>query len=153
MSEIASMQLTAITTAVLAAGAIASAIFAVLAFRKQSLEVSILREQNKREAEYRRREQAVRILIWTGGTEESGAAHVRNTSDQPIRDLLFRWADSNGQTVGPAYVEGPLLPGRELVFEGIDTSEAVHATIDFRDINGIVWVAISDGSVQEMQYV
>jgi hypothetical protein len=56
--------LTAVFTGVLAVGAIVTAVFAILAFRKQSTEVRILQEQAQRESEQRLRSQASRVFVW-----------------------------------------------------------------------------------------
>jgi hypothetical protein len=56
--------LPAVFTGVLAVGAIVTAVFAILAFRKQSTEVRILQEQAQRESEQRLRSQASRVFVW-----------------------------------------------------------------------------------------
>jgi hypothetical protein len=58
--------LTAIFTGVLAVLAIVTAIFAILAFRKQSAEVSLLQEQVLRDAMARHRAQATQVFTWPG---------------------------------------------------------------------------------------
>jgi hypothetical protein len=110
MSLIFATQLTAIATAVLAAGAIVTAIFAILAFRKQSQEVhdqaeelrvqsevlevqsrelNLRQEQREREADEQRRSQAARVTAWLTHREPDGLskAHISNDSDQPVFDV------------------------------------------------------------------
>jgi hypothetical protein len=110
MSLIFATQLTAIATAVLAAGAIVTAIFAILAFRKQSQEVhdqaeelrvqsevlevqsrelNLRQEQREREADEKRRSQAARVTAWLTHREPDGLskAHISNDSDQPVFDV------------------------------------------------------------------
>ena len=62
MSLIAAAQLTAVATTILALFAIVTAVFAFLAFLKQSREVGLLQEQAAREARERRRAQAAKVF-------------------------------------------------------------------------------------------
>jgi hypothetical protein len=61
MSLIFATQLTAVATAALAVFALAAAILAALAFRKQAQEVGILQRQSTREAQEHRMAQAARV--------------------------------------------------------------------------------------------
>ena len=63
MSMLGATILTAIATLALAVFAFITAIFAWLAFRRQSQEVGLLLEQNKRDTDEHRRAQASRIFI------------------------------------------------------------------------------------------
>jgi hypothetical protein len=63
MSLLGATILTAIATLALAVLAFITAIFALLAFRKQSQEVGLLLEQNKRDTDERRRAQAARVFL------------------------------------------------------------------------------------------
>jgi hypothetical protein len=74
MSSDLSGEITALATAVLAFFAIVAAIFAFLAFRKQSREVGILIEQNDRDIRDRHGDQASRVVIRTGAQAGRGAA-------------------------------------------------------------------------------
>src|ERR1017187_1558655 len=95
MSLIAATQITAVATAVLALFAIVTAVFAFLAFGKQSQEVGLLLEQATREAEDRRKAQAAKVFVAIGGLTPDMAELVRlvNSSDQPIYDLAASWTD------------------------------------------------------------
>jgi ABC-type anion transport system duplicated permease subunit len=64
MSLIAAAQWTAVATIALAAFAIVTAVFAFLAFRKQTAEVDLQRKEFERAAEDRRRAQASRVFMW-----------------------------------------------------------------------------------------
>lgn len=113
VSLIAATQFTAIATGVLAAGAIITAIFAIMAFRTQSQEVGLLLKQAVREAEDRRRAQAAKVFVAVGGLTPDMADEVRmhNSSDQPIYDLAVSWADGAELQRVPH-----LMPGREYPF-------------------------------------
>ena len=63
MSLIFATQLTDVATLALAASALAAAVLAGLAFRKQSQEVGLLLEQNRRDTEERHRAQAARVFL------------------------------------------------------------------------------------------
>jgi hypothetical protein len=83
----------------LAAGGIVTAVFAILAFQKQSAEVSALLQDWRREAEQRRGAQAALVYITLGFTPQPtlpgqhdptpGLFGVRmhNTSGQPVYDV------------------------------------------------------------------
>ena len=111
--------LTAITSAVLAVGAILTAVFAVLAFRGQSRQLDLQRQQlddqrnasakqaevlelqatalneSLREAQERRHAQEAMVHAWQ--TTEDGPepaeifAHVQNISQQPLYDVVLQW--------------------------------------------------------------
>ncbi len=111
--------LTAITTAVLAVGAIFTAVFAVLAFRAQSRQLDLQQQQLKdqreasakqaevlelqaaglresiREALERRDAQEAMVHAWQT-TEDIPEpveifAHVKNISGQPLYDVTLQW--------------------------------------------------------------
>ena len=91
MSVDLSGEITAIATAVLAGFAIVTAVFAVLAFRKQALEVSLLQRQTQeqqdvlaREALERHRAQAARVFIGIPREDSrTRALYVANSSEYP----------------------------------------------------------------------
>jgi len=158
---LAATQITAVATIVLAAGAVVSAIFAFLAFRKQSIEVKALLEERRTEATERHREQAVRILLWeerTSRSHEPGGepihvilAHIRNASNHPIYDVTLYWYH-NGKIAGNAYVLGHFIPGQETVVEHEDLDNiGPHAVLEFRDINGAEWQARPNGTLKEVR--
>jgi hypothetical protein len=112
MSLIATTQITAIATALLALFAIITTGFAYFAFQAQSEQVSILKDQEERAIEERRRGQAARVYLtektsprqaaipssvqMPGGRAargQSAAVTVHNTSEQPVYDLRIHWVD------------------------------------------------------------
>ena len=150
MSLIAATQWTAVATIVLAAFAILTAVFAILAFRKQSAEVGMLQEDRKREAEERRQAQAAQVFTWVGerpvhaSDPPQAAAFVRNTSRQPVYNISMGWGDT-GQQRWPV-----LLPDGEHVFPGAGSSVAdgtFPIWIEFRDAAGARWLATSRGEL------
>ena len=183
MSLIAATRITAIATAILAGFAIVTAIFAFLAFRKQSAEVTTLQRQledqkdlnekqtpvlvlqakelqesldeRKREAAARRRGQASRVFIWEEGTTDdigepaTLTAHVKNTSDQPIYDLITSWHLGSAPHVRYERAK-PLMPGAE----DSDDEQPMPAGANpyefgavafFRDAAGVTWRARPGG--------
>jgi hypothetical protein len=159
MSEIAAVQITAVGTIVLAVGAIVTALFAFLAFRKQSVEVKTLLEERKAEAAERHREQAVRILLWEEHDSRSHKpggepihvifAHIRNASNHPIYDVTCYWFH-DGKNAGPAFVLGHFMPGKEIEVEHEDPENIhPHAVVEFRDVNGTEWQAGPNGTFKE----
>jgi hypothetical protein len=87
MSSDLSAEITAIATAALTALAIVTAVFAFLAYRKQSQEVRILRKQNEREADERRRAQAARVFTGVPrGQDGEVLPYVQNASKLPVYD-------------------------------------------------------------------
>jgi hypothetical protein len=103
MSLIFATQLTTIATAVLAAFAVITAVFALLAFRKQSREVDILLKQNQREADESRRAQAA--YVFTAVPQSPGPevrVYARNASHAPVYDAQFFYArDGDRLRTGP----------------------------------------------------
>jgi hypothetical protein len=163
VSLLVATQITAVATGVLAVGAVVSAIFAFLAFRKQSVEVKTLLEERRSEAAERHREQAVRILIWEEHTtSQRGSegrpvhiilAHIRNASNHPIYDLTLYWYQ-NDKIAGNAYALGPLIPGNETTVEQDDPDNVgPHAVLEFRDVNGVEWQARPDGALKEVRLI
>lgn len=120
--------LTAIATLLLAVFALATAVLALMAWRKQSREVSdqakMLKLQTKelrqlsavrkREVQERRRAQAVQVYAWwTMGVDSSAdgvqvIAYVRNTSQQPVYGVSL-----NVPPGGAKMRLEALLPGQE----------------------------------------
>ena len=86
MSLIFATQLTAVATALLVLFAIVTAVFALLAFCKQSQEVGLLLDQATREAEDRRKAQAAMVFAAVGGRtpDMEGLVRLVNSSGQPI---------------------------------------------------------------------
>lgn len=143
MSLLTATQITAVASAILAGGAIVTAIFAILAFGKQSKEVALLQQPAKRDIDERRRAQAAKVYLEVNTRAPAEVvqvdpdqpepeplpwlftAKVINTSNLPIYKVTITWIPagySAKRTVGliPAkdLVPGPsrLMPGKEFVF-------------------------------------
>jgi hypothetical protein len=86
MSLIAATQITAIATGLLAVFAIITTGFAYVAFQAQSEQVSILKDQEERAAEERRRGQAARVYL----TEQTspGQAAIPDSVQMPGGEQL-----------------------------------------------------------------
>jgi hypothetical protein len=144
----------------------------------QTRELEESRAERKREAEQRRRAQASRVFIWQeyrkgnpaqyetppdyiahlgplphGESRPLMVAHVKNTSDQPVYDLMVRW------TLGAAFHSEsrrlkPLMPDEEniqllLMRPGEDFS-LFRAVAFFRDAAGVRWRSRPDGQFDEI---
>lgn len=156
MSLIAATQLTAVATGVLALFAIVTALFAILAFRKQSQEVGQLLKDAAREAEDRRRSQATKIFVWVVEDLGSGSGlfvHVKNTSKQPVYDVEIS-ADGMEPTRTVIPGGGPCLPGQEGAVAtsalGDDAAAAPPVQLDFRDATRRRWRTTSRGELIEL---
>jgi hypothetical protein len=87
MSAIAAAQITAVATIALAALALAAAVVAGFAFWRQSQEVRILAEQNKRDTYERRRDQAARVFtVVQPDPPRLVTPFAHNASDFPVYD-------------------------------------------------------------------
>ncbi len=151
MSLLAATVLTAIGTAVLAVGAIVTAVFAILAFRKQAQEVTLLQQEAERDREQRFRGQASQVFVWMTASEDSGKpghagerdAHARNSSGQPVYDLSASWKDAPQEW--ERYERAALMPGDEWTFGNPYYDDVVR--LRFRDSSGNHWVSTSEGQL------
>jgi hypothetical protein len=142
---------TAISTAVLAAFAIITAVFAFLAYRKQSQEVSLLLKDSERQALERRRAQASRI--YAAAPRNSARlvqVSVVNASEYPVYDVQTWHISQAGDISGPDYV-GTILPGAKAdttpeFFPGISFRRTI---LTFRDSLGVCWIRRPDGTLTE----
>jgi hypothetical protein len=152
MSLLAATWTAAGATVGLFVGAIITAVYAIKAFCNQSDEVRLLQEQAKRDIEQRRRAQASQVFIsveprpGVHSEDVRQAAYIRNTSAQPVYDIVLGLGETGDQG-WPV-----LLPGRELVRSGLGTDFAsgkcpVWAT--FRDSAGVRWRTAGDGHLAE----
>ena len=150
--------ITAIATVGLLAGAIVTAIYAARAFSKQAKEVAILTGENKRQADERRRAQAVRVF--TGAPQPPRRVeqadpilmtvpYARNASDLPIYDAQL-WCSG----LSDSHDLGMILPGKKI--SGGDRvlyrsrEQAVSSVIlTFRDAAGLRWIRMPDGALSE----
>jgi hypothetical protein len=170
MSLDLSGEITAFATVALAVLALVAAIFALLAFRKQSREVDILAEQNDRDISDRRRAQASRVFIWAESADNvpdqtvTGlVTHIKNTSQQPVYDGLLRFRNATGQLEDSPYdpVFTVLMPGEEAetgngftepvpVTVFWQDNSRLQASVRFRDAAGVHWELGTDGQLDEI---
>jgi hypothetical protein len=151
MSLIFATQLTAVATVALAVLALAAAIVAGIALRKQSRELAILIAENKGHADERRRVQAASVYI---GLPIRGVRLVQpsaqNASNFPVYDAQFWYSGDPGGLSGPddlgTIMPGPVgLNGRQMRYD-----EAVeHAILTFRDTEGVRWIRTARGGLEE----
>jgi hypothetical protein len=147
MSLIAATQFTAVATAVLALFAFVTAVFAFLAFRKQSKEVGLLQQQATREAGERRKAQAVQVFVAVGGLTPDMTDEVRlvNSSGQPIYDLAASWADGAELQRVPHLMPGDVYPF--FTAAPADAAAPPVVWLDFRDAAGLRWRTTSQGQL------
>ena len=141
--------ITGIATAGLLVGAIITAVYAVKTFRGQAEQIAILRKENDRQADERRRAQAAAVYI---GIPPRSIRLVQpaayNASKVPVYDAQF-WYSGPGGVDGPdnlgVIAPGPTgLNGRQIPYE-----EAVeHAILTFRDAEGARWVRMPGGALE-----
>ncbi len=144
----------------------------------QAAELHESTDERQREADERRRAQASRVFIWQEYREGNPelyddppdyiahlapppqgeslpliVAHVENTSDQPIYDLLVTWT-FNTTSHGQAKRGKPLMPHEEQIAlmevpSGGDPS-LLGAAASFRDAAGVRWRSRPDGQLDEI---
>jgi len=152
MSLIFATQLTAVFTAILGVGAIVTAVLAGLALRKQSQEVGLLLEQNKRDTDERRKAQA--SLVFLAAPRDAAhplIAYAHNGSGQPVYDTSVRYATTASDLSEPEYL-GTIMPGESApsARQFADVGEALRlAVLMFRDAAGINWIRTPDGNLWE----
>ena len=150
MSEIFSVQLTAVATLALAVLALAAAVLAGLAFWRQSQEVRLLLEQNKRDTDERRSAQAARVfLVASIDKEHLVSPYVRNASDLPIYEVRIRYAQAGGFSEPEDL--GMIMPG-DTAYDArqLPDDQARRVTLlTFRDTVGINWARLPDGRLWE----
>jgi hypothetical protein len=145
--SVLSGEITAIAIAVLAVGAIVTAVLAYMAFRKQNQEIVLLQQQVQDEAFVRRSGQASRVMFSEGlamdpdGGEEADISitlTVTNCSDLPIFDVSFLWWRRGEGKVGTWRSVGVIPPGADASREERFKS-AVTTGVFFRDAAGLTW--------------
>ena len=155
MSLIFATQLTAVATLALAVLALVAGVFAGLAFWRQSQEVGLLLEQNRRDTDQRLRAQATRILLGSApGTSGSPIPYARNASDLPAYYAAIYYDESeSGKVTGPDGL-GNILPGETKSASGTFSAAAElgHAFLAFRDAQGVYWIRTPSGEVWEAQH-
>lgn len=154
MSLIFATQLTAVATLALAILALVAAGLAGFAFWRQSQEVGLLLEQNKRDIAERRRAQASRVFPAVVGDPPRPPQlihpYAHNASDLPIYETQIWYAEPSGDISGPESV-GMIMPAGEAtagkVFVFGDALKTI--TLTFRDATGVLWVRLPGGYLTE----
>lgn len=138
----------------------------VLELQARELEESLA--ERKREREERRRAQASRVFIWqergpilagppaalARGASGGGSvvAHVVNTSEQPIYDVMIGWFYGDNPE-NPIYLDKPIMPGAEervtIAVPPKRAPEGYEATAHFRDAAKVNWRIWTDGRIEE----
>lgn len=163
--------LAAICTGVLAVGAIVTAVFAFLAFRKQSAQVSLLQEQALQQAAERRRSRAALVyataqfdpgLPMRPGSDRIATPRVagvdlmvHNTGSQPVYDVRVHWVDAgkNSQAGAEDWLgtvpPGATHPARRDLPAGTEPGD-FRPVVYFRDAAGLRWTLLADGHLAEV---
>jgi hypothetical protein len=153
MSLLGATILTAIATLALAVFAFITAIFAWLAFRRQSQEVGLLLEQNKRDTHDRHRAQASRVFL---AVDHDEARHVspyaRNASDLPVYDAWIRYPGPGSgrpqsEDLGTIVPGGTVSAARLFSYTDLDL---MSAALMFRDAAGVHWARWPNGILAEI---
>jgi hypothetical protein len=165
MSLLVATWTSAIATALLVFGAVATELYARNAYREQSRQTGQIREQTRllqeqadRDIRQRRRSQATQVFTWVemrpydGSTEDMRpTARIKNASGQPVYDIEL------GLRLGEVEQTDRRLPvlmsdnDYELVGLGTDFADGQRQIwITFRDSQGVRWRTISDGQLTEI---
>lgn len=145
--------ISAFATVGLLIGAIITARYAIKAFGEQSREVAILAEQNEREADDRRREQASRVyLIAPRESQMLVKPSAANASDLPVHDAQIWYGDPGGLS-GPEDL-GLILPKTSVpARRQFSAAQALaHTILTFRDSAGNRWVRMPDGTFDQQKH-
>ena len=158
MSLIFATQLTAVATAALVALALAAALVAGLALRKQSRELAILVAENSRQADERRRGQALSVYIGLPPrTRRIVQPAAYNASGIPVFEAQFWYFAPDG--IAGYYAQdglcgpddlGMIMPG-PVGHNGSQMSydEALgQAILTFRDAEGARWLRMPGGTLK-----
>ena len=159
MSLLAATWTSAIATVLLVIGAIVAAFYARNAYREQSRQTRLLREQADRDIRQRRRAQASQVFTWVEKRPFDGndkdlrsAACIKNTSEQPVYDIELGLGPGAGK--GSERRWPVLMPGADDQLPGLGTDFGDghrQIWITFRDSAGVRWQATSDGQLTEVQ--
>jgi len=132
--------------------AVVTAVFALLAYRKQSAEVALLQNQASRDIEQRRRTQASKVFVTAGiepamGPGPANDVRVSNKSDQPIYGVVAFHGENQ------QFIETPVLrPGADYpVSAGIhdEHGNMPVVVLEFTDAAGVQWRTTSHGGLSE----
>lgn len=150
MSLIFATQLTAVATLALAVLALAAAVLASLAFWKQSQEVGLLLEQNKRDIDERRRSQAARVFLAAPvDPVQMVSPYAQNASDFPVYNAQIWYLTPSG--VSDPEDLGMIMPGTAgIATTPFSSRDALTDTVlTFRDAEGLLWIRMPDGILLE----
>jgi len=132
----------------------------VLKLQAEELQESL--EDRERDAMERRRGQASRVYMWTKLPENDPEpaeifAHVRNTSRQPVYDVLIQWWDApnpylpdDSDRPETAMFAHELMPGEELGDSSDSLGPYALCAVRFRDRAGGWWETYPDGRLKEI---
>jgi hypothetical protein len=145
--------ITAISTLVLALLAIATAVVAGLALRKQSRGLAIVAEQNDRDIAERHKAQAARVYTGVQDVRPRNAhPYATNGSDFPVYDAQLWQADpgvvSDPENIGMIPPGSVAESGRQISYQ-----EALETTVlTFRDAAGAHWMRMPNGTLKEQTH-
>ena len=151
MSELFAVQLTAVATLALAVLALAAAGLAGLAFWRQSQEVRLLLEQNKRDTDERRRAQAAHVFLAAPRDEvHLVSPYAHNGSDFPVYDAKIRYVMTKGLSE-PENL-GTIMPSDTAsATRQFPASEALdYAVLTFWDASSTQWMRLPQGGLVEV---
>ena len=149
MSLIFATQLTALATLALAVLALVAGLLAGLALRRQTQEVTLLLEQNKRDTDERRRAQAAHVFLAAPRDDMSLVRpYAQNASDLPVYNATIRYGSPDGGLSEPDQL-GMIMPGQiAYAARQFPAGEALRLTsLTFRDAAGVGWVRMPDGDL------
>jgi len=100
-----------IATSILTVGSLVTALFAFLAYRKQSQEVRAIQKQVEDQEDAQLRSQAVEVTAWLERPEHNGPwkAHIHNASDQcifDVRTFFYEISKKPGEGWEPVLIGG-----------------------------------------------
>ena len=129
----------------------------VLGLQADELRESL--EERKREAKERRRAQASKVFIWQDHIRDgpmgamTATAHAKNTSEQPVYELLLSWHDDD-RPATRTQRQRPLMPGGEVSNDAEipvgSEPDKFGVVATFRDVAGVHWEARPDGTFDEI---
>ncbi len=136
-------------------------IFAWLAFHKQSQQVALLLEQNKRDADQRRKAQAARVFLGVPPDGDPVSLYVKNASELPVYNVDIWYFDPGGvpRVTGPDTVGNMIMPGEirsaERAFQRGDPHNVMLLNIflTFTDAGSLPWIRTPGGLFRERRHL
>jgi hypothetical protein len=164
---LAATWVSAIASAGLLIGAIITAILAIGAYREQSEQLRLMKQQmaDQAAADDSARtnwqwEYGSTIVAWTDhpGTPNDGQVHasgtVANTGVRPVRDVSVRWYLDSFPISEAKFLASCFLPGTQLTFsdtvrvpEATTATGQLNAVVQFRTLGNDWWRAGTDGGL------